>query len=116
MKRFLFSALLAAAFIIPATQASAGDHKRHLSPKQVEAVQQSLRDAGYYRDAPVDGLWGRVSKNAIASFQSDKGLKVTGYPDRETRERLGVRFPETGQELSQNAEYKHKMKQRKFND
>ena len=115
MKRFLFSALLAAAFIFPAAQASADEHKRHLTPKQVEAVQQSLRDAGYYRDAPVDGLWGRVSKNAIASFQNDKGLKVTGYPDRETRERLGVRFPETGQELSQNAEYKHKQK-RKFND
>jgi peptidoglycan hydrolase-like protein with peptidoglycan-binding domain len=116
MKRFLFTALMAAALIIPAAQASAGDHKRHLTQKQVEAVQQSLRDAGYYRDAPVDGLWGRVSKNAIASFQSDKGLRVTGYPDRETRDRLGVRFPDTGQELSQNAKYKYKQNKRKFND
>lgn len=116
MKRFLFSALLAAAVIVPASQASAGEHKRHLTQTQVEAVQQSLRDAGYYNKAPVDGLWGPVSKNAVSSFQNDKGLRVTGYPDRETRERLGVRFPETGQELSQNARYESKTKKRSFND
>lgn len=114
MKRFLFSALLAAAFIFPASYASAGDHHKRLSATQVEAVQQSLRDAGYYNRAPVDGLWGRYSKEALSSFQHDKGLRVTGYPDKETIKLLGVRFPETGQELSKNATYQNKK--RKFND
>ena len=40
-------------------------------------VQASLADQGYYR-GPIDGDIGPGSRNAIANYQSDYGLRVTG--------------------------------------
>jgi peptidoglycan hydrolase-like protein with peptidoglycan-binding domain len=102
MKRLLFMMMLGASLLLSAPMASAGKHSHGLSATQIQAVQQSLRDAGYYRGAPVDGLWGPFSRQAISRFQSDKGLPVTAMPDKETVARLGVRIPDDGQDISRN--------------
>lgn len=103
MKRVLFSMMLVASCLMGSHMASAGHHSSTgLSALQIEAVQQSLREAGYYRGAPVDGLWGPFSRQATSRFQSDKGLQVSGMPDKETIKRLGVRFPDEGQDISRN--------------
>ena len=43
----------------------------------VSNVQASLADAGYYH-GPIDGDLGPGTRNAIAGYQSDYGLRVTG--------------------------------------
>ena len=40
-------------------------------------VQQTLSQDGYYR-GPVDGMIGPGTRAAIASYQRDNGLRVTG--------------------------------------
>jgi hypothetical protein len=40
-------------------------------------VQQALANAGYYQ-GPIDGIVGPGTSNAIAAFQRDNGLPVTG--------------------------------------
>lgn len=99
MKRIMYTLLLAAAFSLPVASASASEG-RYLNQTQIQAVQQSLREAGYYQKAPVDGLWGHYSRNAMKSYQIDKGLKATGIPDKETVARLGVRIPDAKQAIS----------------
>ena len=42
------------------------------------AVQRELTRLGY-RTYGADGVWGRNTRNAIATWQSDRGDKVTGY-------------------------------------
>jgi hypothetical protein len=43
----------------------------------VSSVQMSLADRGYYR-GPIDGDIGPGTRNAIAGYQGDYGLRVTG--------------------------------------
>jgi len=53
------------------------------------AVQLALARAGYYR-GPVDGCLGPMSRQAIANYQADRGMRVTGYPDRTLLNSLGL--------------------------
>lgn len=99
MKRIIYSMLLVSAMAFPA---SAESMRTHLSPLQIQAIQQGLHDAGYYDAAPVDGLWGPVTTKAISSFQYNKGLEPTGYPDKKTLEKLGVNMPKRGQHITVN--------------
>ena len=46
--------------------------------RQRVAVQRELNRLGY-RTYGADGVWGRNTRNAIATWQRDKGDKVTGY-------------------------------------
>ena len=46
--------------------------------RQRVAVQRGLNRLGY-RTYGADGVWGRNTRNAIATWQRDKGDKVTGY-------------------------------------
>jgi len=55
----------------------------------IEEIQGLLRIYGYDPGA-VDGRLGNRTRNAIAQFQSDVGLKVTRYADKETWARLSV--------------------------
>lgn len=49
-------------------------------PAAIRQAQQLLVQLGY--DAgPIDGVMGRKTKSAIAAFQRDAGLPVTGQPD-----------------------------------
>jgi len=52
-------------------------------------VQQALAELGYY-DGPIDGVIGPGTRDAIASFQSDSGLPVSGLIDEELMASLGV--------------------------
>lgn len=60
-----------------------------LPPDQVIAnVQGALQEMGYFPYA-VDGVLGPTTQQAIADYQSDQGLNVTGAVDRPTLASLG---------------------------
>lgn len=59
-------------------------------PMRTEArAQQRLRELGYYR-GPVDGEFGRNSRNALARFQRDNRLRPTGSLDERTLRALRI--------------------------
>jgi len=43
-----------------------------------------------YKPGPTDGVMGEKTKRAVANFQWDTGLKVTGYLDKPTMTALGL--------------------------
>jgi len=53
------------------------------------SVQLALARAGYYR-GPIDGCLGSTSRQAIACYQVDHRLPVTGYPSRSLLCSLGL--------------------------
>jgi len=60
-----------------------------LAPDQVIAnVQGALQELGYFPDA-VDGVLGPSTQQAIADYQQDRGLPITGAIDRPTLLSLG---------------------------
>jgi len=63
-----------------------------LSPDQIIAnVQYALQQLGYFAEA-VDGVLGPITRDAIADYQLDNGLNVTGAIDRPTLVALGFIF------------------------
>ena len=56
-----------------------------MSGSEVAALQNSLVAAGYLART-VDGDFGSTTKEAVALFQKDKGLAVTGVADEATQE------------------------------
>jgi Putative peptidoglycan binding domain len=62
----------------------------NLLPDEVIAnVQTALQDAGYYY-GPITGSLSVDTRAAIANFQRDYGLSITGAIDEETVEALGL--------------------------
>jgi len=59
------------------------------SGNTVAAIQQRLRDLGYYSDN-VDGIFGANTYYAVVSFQSANGLNPDGIVGNATLERLGI--------------------------
>ena len=60
-----------------------------LPPDQVIAnVQSALQELGYFPD-PVDGVLGPSTQQAVADYQQDHGLPITGAIDRPTLLSLG---------------------------
>ena len=59
------------------------------SGNTVAAIQQRLRDLGYYSDN-VDGIFGANTYYAVVSFQSPNGLNPDGIVGNATLERLGI--------------------------
>jgi len=53
------------------------------------AIQQALARAGYY-NGPIDGILGPVSRQAIANYQADRGMRVTGTPSNSLINSLGL--------------------------
>lgn len=56
----------------------------------VSAAQRALAGQGYYRGA-IDGVPGAGTRQAIARYQADHGLRSTGYLTSETVQSLGIR-------------------------
>ena len=56
----------------------------------VAAVQERLAHEGYYR-GQVDGVFGPETRAALAQFQSNHGLRVTGALTNKTLAALGLR-------------------------
>jgi len=54
-------------------------------------IQLALNARGYC-NCVVDGKFGQRTQIAIKAFQKDSGLRVTGLPDTETLNKLGVTF------------------------
>jgi hypothetical protein len=55
----------------------------------VTAVQTDLAKIGYYKGV-IDGLFGRDTRDALAHYQADHSLAVTGTLTTETLQTLGV--------------------------
>jgi len=55
----------------------------------VTAVQSDLTKLGYYHGV-IDGLFGRATRDALARYQTDQQLAVTGTLTTETLQSLGV--------------------------
>jgi len=56
----------------------------------VAAAQERLARQGYYH-GEIDGVFGPATRRAIMRYQSDNGLRVTGYLTMDTRQSLGLR-------------------------
>lgn len=52
-------------------------------------VQQSLASRGYY-DGQIDGVVGDATREAIADFQKDNKLEITGYITKSLLNALGL--------------------------
>lgn len=59
------------------------------------AVQSALKVTGHYT-GPVDGIYGPSTTDAVAKFQSEKGLPATGYVDRATATALQAALEQRG--------------------
>lgn len=64
-----------------------------LTPDEIAALQQRLRDLGYHEVGTVDGIWGSKTIGALSAFQSHEGVTVTGHYDPATRGALNVATP-----------------------
>jgi peptidoglycan hydrolase-like protein with peptidoglycan-binding domain len=60
-----------------------------LTPSQVADLQTRLAASGFYR-GPIDGLLDGPTLSAVRSFQQAARLPVTGLPDAETINTIGV--------------------------
>jgi peptidoglycan hydrolase-like protein with peptidoglycan-binding domain len=70
-----------------------------LGARKVARVQAALAKRGYlgaHRQGELDA----ATRKAVHRFQDDQGLARTGFPDRETLERLGVHPDEERGEAS----------------
>lgn len=56
---------------------------------EVTAVQQALKEKGYY-DYTVDGIFGTRTQSAVKSFQRDNGLEADGIAGEKTLKALGI--------------------------
>jgi len=90
MKRHVIAAaLLLAPLSLAACANSPGTAYQEQGAAPIVDLQLRLRDAGYY-PGPADGVWGAATSNAVARYQGQHGLAVTGEPDRETLLALGL--------------------------
>ena len=58
----------------------------------VSAVQTQLAQLGYY-NGPVDGIFGPLTRDAVAKYQIDKQLDVTGSLSAQTLQSFGLPQP-----------------------
>lgn len=69
-----------------------------ITHKEVAAVQAELQRRGYLNATP-SGVLDSDTREAIKTFQKEKGLAETGRIDRETMAALEVKYPATGDEV-----------------
>lgn len=56
-------------------------------PKIIKKAQATLKAKGY-KPGPADGIWGKMTSNAVTQFQKDNELKLTGKLDYKTMRAL----------------------------
>ena len=72
------------------SSAAQAEARLGISFAQKVAVQRELTRQGY-RTGGTDGVWGRNTRTAIATWQRDRGDKVTGYvTEAQLRDRKSV--------------------------
>ncbi len=89
MKR-VFGILLVFALLIGVSGVSvSGLSKIGSRSDEVRAVQQILKEKGYY-NYTVDGIFGTRTRTAVISFQRDNGLQTDGIVGEKTLKALGI--------------------------
>lgn len=73
------------------TSADLGGTK--LTKAEVRAIQMELRRLKYFTVGKVDGEWGPLTQGALATFQSDNKLPITGVYDEATRLAMAAASP-----------------------
>ena len=73
----------------PADDNTAADNGAPVADTTVQAVQTELTQLGYY-NGPIDGIFGPTTRDAVAKYQMDKQLEVTGSLSPDTLQSLGV--------------------------
>jgi Putative peptidoglycan binding domain len=68
---------------------TAPDNGAPVADATVEATQERLAQLGYY-NGPVDGIFGPATRDAVAKYQIDKQLDVTGSLSPDTLQSLGL--------------------------
>jgi hypothetical protein len=68
---------------------TAADNGAQVTDPTVEGTQERLAQLGYY-NGPVDGIFGPTTRDAVAKYQIDNQLDVTGSLSPDTLQSLGV--------------------------
>jgi Putative peptidoglycan binding domain len=68
---------------------TATDNGAQVADTTVEATQERLAQLGYY-NGQVDGIFGPTTRDAVAKYQIDNQLDVTGSLSPDTLQSLGV--------------------------
>jgi N-acetylmuramoyl-L-alanine amidase len=68
---------------------TAPDNGADVADTTVQATQERLAQLGYY-NGPVDGIFGPTTRDAVAKYQIDNQLDVTGSLSPDTLQSLGV--------------------------
>lgn len=71
------------------TSSKSGGIVKGKTSSNVRAVQQRLKNLGYY-NSTVDGAWGKRTMCAVMSFQSDHGLSIDGNVGGATERAMGI--------------------------
>ncbi|MCG3119376.1 MAG: hypothetical protein ALAOOOJD_01768 [bacterium] len=77
----------------PMAQKAMPMHKEHmnLNKDEIMALQNALIKAGDYKGVAT-GKIDKATETALRQYQTTNKLKVTGWPDRETLDKLGVQY------------------------
>lgn len=89
MKRVFIILLTLAMLLSVCGVSAAGLSKIGSRSEEVRAVQQALKEKGYY-NYTVDGIFGTRTRYAVISFQKDNGLDPDGIAGEKTLKALGV--------------------------
>ena len=90
MKKRIFAVLLALTMLFCLCGISvSGFSKIGSRSDEVTAIQQSLKEKGYY-DYTVDGIFGTRTRAAVIQFQRDNGLEPDGIVGDKTIKALGI--------------------------
>ena len=85
------SILCAAFMFVTATANSATVLKQGSTGEDVKAVQQRLKNWGYYT-GEVDGIYGSLTEEAVIRFQKKYGISADGIVGPDTAELIGIQL------------------------
>lgn len=96
MKKIIFFSL-ALIFILAAplgvylavNDVSSAQQTQAITVNENKAVQQKLKELGYYSGS-VDGVYGQGTRNAVIAFQKANGLTADGVVGQNTARALGI--------------------------
>ncbi len=72
------------------THTASATAQQPVANDMVRQVQDRLQHDGYYKQGPVDGVWGAGTMNAVQAFQRDHDISATGQLDVPTLKALNV--------------------------
>jgi hypothetical protein len=59
--------------------------------EKIYQVQKKLAELGY-NPGSINGVWGESTEKAVTQFQQNAGLPITAKLDKETSEKLGLKY------------------------